>query len=580
MEKKHLTRFFMLAVAAGTLFGACQKEDLAAVEDDFDMTGRIRLYAEKTSSASGAKLVADDTENLHKFKWYDGDQIKINGIDPVTVNHSSFAADALNDAPDNIIAVYPASICEDNTFSTSGSITVTIPHEIEYREGGIEVPMMAYASKEDAMADGLSFKHLASVLAVRVSNGTTNDITMGSIEVSLGSGNYPIAGTWTVGYSGTGDDLVVTNTPKNGRVDGYSNKITMNFNDANNCVISSGGSKYFFFPIFSILEAGGSFSSAKFTIKVRATSQGNACNFEKTQANNTKAIGRGQIAYAPVALDASTNTHAFRLGDDYYEIASGNLAYNITDRKWAFLPYNVATVEDDSWTDEGDGEHHGVNFYNDGKRWMSCFLYGHAEHHTYLGYDGSNMRDIPSAGLSGVTDWGHQAKDDIGEGWTTPTSAQWEALLGQGNATHWAEVSSGSLSDVNIAGYIVVPNVITFYNDIKNAGANGVNNTYLSDGNLPQDALTLSLALSDLRVTYRTYEFIYDYGAIFIPKGVATITSYPGANEIDYSTALYNASDHCHYNLSGETHQKDEGQLETDWVVSAPVRLIRKVGNN
>lgn len=337
MEKKHLTRFFMLAVAAGTLFGACQKEDLAAVEDDFDMTGRIRLYAEKTSSASGAKLVAEDTDNAHKFKWYDGDQIKINGIDPVTVNHSSFAADALNDAPDNIIAVYPASICEDNTFSTSGFITVTIPHEIEYREGGIEVPMMAYASKEDAMADGLSFKHLASVLAVRVSNGTTNDITMGSIEVSLGSGNYPIAGTWTVGYSGTGDDLVVTNTPKNGRVDGYSNKITMNFNDANNCVISSGGSKYFFFPIFSILEAGGSFSSAKFTIKVRATSQGNACNFEKTQANNTKAISRGEIAYAPVAMDASTNSHAFNLGDGLYEIASGNLAYNVTTGEWSFL---------------------------------------------------------------------------------------------------------------------------------------------------------------------------------------------------------------------------------------------------
>lgn len=575
MEKKHLTRFFMLAVAAGTLFGACQKEDLAAVEDDFDMTGRIRLYAEKTSSASGAKLVADDTENPHKFKWYDGDQIKINGIDdPVTVNHSSFAADALNGAPDDIIAVYPASICDNSTFSNAGSITVTIPHEIEYREGGIEVPMMAYTSKEDALENGLSFKHLASVLAVRVSNGTTNDITMGSIEVSLGSGNYPIAGTWTVTYNGTGDGLDVTNTPKNGISydEGYSNKITMTFPTP--CVITNSEPKYFFFPIFSIREAGGQSSSAKFTIKVRATdSEGNACNFEKTQANNTRAIDRGQIAYAPVALDASTNTHSFFLVDDYYEIATGNLAYNVTTGEWSFLPYNVATVEDDSWEDDGSGEHQGVG------QLMSCFLYGYAEHPTYLGYDGSTMRDIPSAGLSGVTDWGYQAKDDIGEGWTTPTSAQWEALLGQGNAKHWAEVPSGFLSDVNIAGYIVVPNVITFFNDIKNAGDNGVNNTYLSSGNLTQDALTLSLALSDLRVTYRTYEFITEYGAIFIPKGVATITSYPGGNGIDNSTALYNASDHCHYNLSGNAHQKDEGQLETDWVVSAPVRLIRKVNN-
>lgn len=586
MEKKHLTRFFMLAVAAGTLFGACQKEDLAAVEDDFDMTGRIRLYAEKTSSASGAKLVADDTENLHKFKWYNGDQIKINGIaNNVTVDHSSFAADALNGAPDNIIAVYPASICEDNTFSNagsgSGSITVTIPHEIEYREGGIEVPMMAYASKEDALENGLSFKHLASVLAVRVSNGTTDDITMGSIEVSLGSGNYPIAGTWTVDYNGTGDGLDVTNTPKNGIIpdEGYSNKITMTFPTDNPCLISNSESKYFFFPIFSIREAGGSSSSAKFTIKVRATSQGNACNFEKTQANNTRAIGRGQIAYAPVALDASTNTHAFFLVDGYYEIATGNLAYNVTTGEWSFLPYDVATVEDDSWADNGTGKHQGVDY--EGRQLMSCFLYGYADHPTYLGYNNQagTVRDIPSAGLSGVTDWGHQAKDDIGEGWTTPTSAQWEALLGQDNAKHWAEVPSGFLSDVNIAGYIVVPNVITFYNDIKNADVNDVNNTYLSSGNFTQEALTLSLALSDLEETYRTYEFIKDYGAIFIPTGVACITGSPDddANLFNEENPVYNASDHCHYNLS--TRQKDEQFFDPSWVASAPVRLIRKVSN-
>ncbi len=583
MEKKHLTRFFILAVAAGTLFGACQKEDLAAVEDDFDMTGRIRLYAEKTSSASGAKLVADDTENLHKFKWYDGDQIKINGIaNNVTVDHSSFAADALNGAPDNIIAVYPASICEDNTFSNagsgSGSITVTIPHEIEYREGGIEVPMMAYTSKEDALENGLSFKHLASVLAVRVSNGTTNDIKMGSIEVSLGSGNYPIAGTWTVNYNGTGDGLAVTNDPKNGTFDGYSNKITMTFPD-NSCVISNSEPKYFFFPIFSIREAGGQSSSAKFTIKVRATdSEGNACNFEKTQANNTRAIGRGQIAYAPVAMDVSTNSHAFFLVDGHYEIASGNLAYNITDGTWDLLPYNVATVEDDSWFDEGDGKHHGVNFYNDGKRWMSCFLYGYAGEYAgeistnWLAIDANDdPRSITAAHLSGTTDWGYYYRQ--GEGWTTPTSAQWEALLGNNNRDNRYKVDDNFLSDLNIAGYIVVPDASAFFLNIKNT-----NSDYFTNANIPQDQQTLSNVLTKLEPTYRTYEFINGYGAIFIPSEVYNIT-YDGSNYPCEDCYLYAAKDHAHFNIDGLAKDLQSLDATMPNIISAPVRLIRKVSN-
>ncbi len=582
MEKKHLTRFFILAVAAGTLFGACQKEDLAAVEDDFDMTGRIRLYAEKTSSASGAKLVADDTENLHKFKWYDGDQIKINGIaNNVIVDHSSFAADALNGAPDNIIAVYPASICEDNTFSNAGSITVTIPHEIEYREGGIEVPMMAYTSKEDALENGLSFKHLASVLAVRVSNGTTNDIKMGSIEVSLGSGNYPIAGTWTVTYSGTGDGLDVTNSPMNGTWDGYSNKITMTFPTENPCLISSSESKYFFFPIFSIREAGG--SSAKFTIKVRATDlEGNACNFEKTQANNTRAIGRGEIAYAPVALDASTNTHAFKLGDgddDYYEIATGNLAYNVTTGEWSFLPYDVATVEDDSWADNGTGEHQGVDY--EGRQLMSCFLYGYADRPTYLGtyhndqYDIDEVRDIPSAGLSGVTDWGDQANDDlVGEGWTTPTSAQWGALFSDSrNYYHYIPSQNNrvTLSDLNIEGYIVVPDISSFVEELRNAG---ITTQYIQDN----QGLEILFQTSNNALPNVTFATLQEHGARFIPTGVGCIIGDDSGNYFDGSTSLYNASDHCHYNLS--TRQKDEEYFTTIMMASAPVRLIRKVGNN
>lgn len=589
MEKKHLTRFFILAVAAGTLFGACQKEDIAAVEDDFDMTGRIRLYAEKTSSASGAKLVADDTENLHKFKWYNGDQIKINGIaNNVTVDHSSFAADALNGAPDNIIAVYPASICEDNTFSNagsgSGSITVTIPHEIEYREGGIEVPMMAYASKEDALENGLSFKHLASVLAVRVSNGTTDDITMGSIEVSLGSGNYPIAGTWTVDYNGTGDGLDVTNTPKNGIIpdEGYSNKITMTFPTDNPCLISNSESKYFFFPIFSIREAGGSSSSAKFTIKVRATdTQGNACNFEKTQANNTKAISRGEIAYAPVAMDASTNSHAFNLGDGLYEIASGNLAYNVTTGEWSFLPYNVATVEDDSWVDNGRGEHQGVDYFNNGKYLMSCFLYGYAgEGITYLGSDydtcGSAIpRPITSGNLSGSTDWGFQVSSYLGDGWTTPTSAQWEALFSDDKNYYLYDPENYNkykLPGLNSKGYIVVPDLNDFAEALR---ADGLPGLQVTTG---QKLDKLFGPNDQLEVNNKDFNYLAAHGAIFIPVDVKNIYSNDEGNAID-DGGLYSAKDHAHFAIKTTPPSTDTEDLEEGAVYSAPVRLIRKVSN-
>ena len=585
MEKKHLTRFFMLAVAAGTLFGACQKEDIAAVEDDFDMTGRIPLYAEKLSNSSGAKLVATETTAAHEFSWADNDQIRYSG-GTITVTHNSIAESDLPtiNAENPFIAVYPADACNENTFATNGKVTITIPHEIEYAgDGVVKMTMIAYTTNID---EGISFKHLAAVLAVKVKNSNTSTINMNKITVSMrtksteaGAQELAIAGKWEVPYTVSeegGITINPNNTAININQDGtndYKGSITMTF-DATPCSIESNGTKYFFFPVRTNPANVG-----HFTIKVEAIDANeNACNFEKTQASKSQAIGRGEIAYAPVALDASTNTHAFFLVDGYYEIATGNLAYNITNRKWDFLPYNVATVEDDSWTDEGDGEHHGVDFYNDDKHWMSCFLYGYAEHPTYLGYNNQagTVRDIPSAGLSGVTDWGYQAKDDIGEGWTTPTSAQWEALLGQGNAKHWAEVTSGFLSDVNIDGYIVVPDVITFYNNLKYPN----NTTYLSRGNLTQEVLTLSLALSDLQETYRTYEFIYDYGAIFIPKGVACITGSPDddANLFNEGNPVYNASDHCHYNVL--TRQKDEQFFESsDWVASAPVRLIRKVNN-
>lgn len=588
MEKKHLTRFFMLAVAAGTLFGACQKEDLAAVEDDFDMTGRIRLYAEKTSSASGAKLVAEDTDNAHKFKWYDGDQIKINGIaNNVTVDHSSFAADALNGAPDNIIAVYPASICEGNTFSNAGSITVTIPHEIEYREGGIEVPMMAYASKEDALGNGLSFKHLASVLAVRVSNGTTNNITMNSIEVTLGSANFPIAGTWTVGYSGTGDGLIVTNSPMNGissDVEGYSNKITMTFPD-NSCVISNSEPKYFFFPIFSIREAGGQSSSAKFTIKVRATdSEGNACNFEKTQANNTKAIGRGEIAYAPVALDASTNTHAFFLVDGYYEIATGNLAYNVTTREWSFLPYDVATVEKDdnlpaSWFDpnqfsSGEISHSGTN--PDGL--MSLFFYGTANEEPnatpYYNW-GERVIDEDTPPLTTNNDWGSVAFQE--EGWTTPTSAQWDALFIDDKNYYLYDPGNNNkykLPGLNSKGYIVVPDLNDFAAALR---ADGLPDLQVTTG---QKLDKLFEPNDQLEVNNKDFNYLAAHGAIFIPftKKIAyvEISSKPtlALQPSDGYANIYAAKDAMFFSLDPPMQA---AELES---CNVPVRLIRKVGNN
>lgn len=588
MEKKHLTRFFMLAVAAGTLFGACQKEDLAAVEDDFDMTGRIPLYAEKTSSASGAKLVADDTENPHKFKWYDGDQIKINGIaNNVTVDHSSFAADALNGAPDNIIAVYPASICDNSTFSNagSGSITVTIPHEIEYREGGIEVPMMAYTSKEDALANGLSFKHLASVLAVRVSNGTTNDIKMGSIEVSLGSGNYPIAGTWTVTYSGTGDGLGVINTPKNGISydEGYSNKITMTFPTENPCVISSSESKYFFFPIFSIREAGGQSSSAKFTIKVRATDLegNNACNFEKTQANNTRAIGRGEIAYAPVALDASTNSHAFKLGngdDDYYEIATGNLVYNITAGTWDLLPYNVATVEKDNnlpatWFDPDQIDYEESSYSGtDPDGLMSLFFYGTADvEPNATPYYEWDERDITDYNTPLTTnDWGSVVAFRE-EGWTTPTSAQWKKLFNDSrNYYHYIPSQNGrvTLSDLNIEGYIVVPDISSFVEELRNAGKT----TQVITGNQGLETLFIATNGALPNVTFATLQL---HGARFIPftKKIAFDGNSLALQPANGYANIYAAKDAKFFSID----LMDAAELES---VNVPVRLIRKVGNN
>lgn len=574
----------MLAVATGTLFGACQKEDLAAVEDDFDMTGRIRLYAEKTSSASGAKLVATETTDAHEFSWADNDQIRYSG-GTITVTHNSIAESDLPtiNAENPFIAVYPADACDNNTFATSGQVTITIPDEIEYAgDGVVKMPMMAYTTNID---EGISFKHLAAVLAVKVKNSNTSTINMNKITVSMrtksteaGAQELAIAGKWEVPYT-VSEEGGITINPNNTAIntnntinqDGtndYKGSITMTF-DATPCSIESNGTKYFFFPVRTNPANVG-----HFTIKVEAIDANeNACNFEKTQASKSQAIGRGEIAYAPVALDASTNTHAFFLVDGHYEIASGNLAYNVTTREWSFLPYNVATVEDESWVEDGSGEHRGVG------QLMSCFLYGYAEHPTYLGYNNQagTVRDIPSAGLSGVTDWGYQAKDDIGEGWTTPTSAQWEALLGQDRAKHWAKVSSGSLSDVNIDGYIVVPNVITFYYNIKDDDP-----TYLTSRgtSTTQDDITLSFALSDLEETYRTYRFIKDYGAIFIPTGVACITGSPDddANLFNEDNPVYNASDHCHYNLS--TRQKDEQFFDPYWVASAPVRLIRKVGNN
>ena len=115
MKTYRLTTLALLAL----LPIACSKEG----------DGRLRLYAEDMHSDDGAKVWVDPTDVNTSASWVTGEQINLNGA-PYSIanddeNHYlNIDETAFSSLPDNLYAIYPASVNADGN-----DITVTLDED-------------------------------------------------------------------------------------------------------------------------------------------------------------------------------------------------------------------------------------------------------------------------------------------------------------------------------------------------------------------------------------------------------------------------------------------------------------------
>lgn len=350
--------------------------------------------------------------------------------------------------------------------------------------------------------------------------------------------------------------------------------------DATPCHIESNGTKYFFFPIRPIENQVG-----HFTIEVEASDIAETDGkiafhaFKKTQPNKAKEIKHREIAYAPVELNGSTSSLAFFLGDGYYNIASGNLAYNTATSTWDLLHYNTATVEtEDNMIDFGNydgGWYTNPAYVYDGttdNHLMSLFFYGSAaENCTALpcitdeGFQ--DNREYPSTDLSGTTDWGFYYNQE--EGWETPSSSQWSYLFSDQNNYYYYNPNNTveyKLSDLTIEGIIVVPSIKTFAKALKASGMT------LNNDN-PVSLSTLFTSDGTLYNNHATFADIAKCGAVFIPY--AKRIYFDGSNLRLESSNLYATKDQKFFDIENNLTNRVRSITDED-PCNTPVRLIRK----
>lgn len=200
------TKIIMMSALLALLATGCNKED-----NNGSFDGRLKIFAEEMTNASGSKLLIDAGDLTNPVQWLDGEKININGTvkdiafnsDHFEVNVNSLALSI--DGFNGYYAVYPGSNFGGNEVTVTNSNTSAIitlnklvlnfhagnsTHDVVFPMGG--------KVNEDNANQGLVFKHLTAGFRLTLENTDDSPVPMDKLKVIVYGSAGDAAGATTI----------------------------------------------------------------------------------------------------------------------------------------------------------------------------------------------------------------------------------------------------------------------------------------------------------------------------------------------------------------------------------------------
>ena len=285
----------MIALAATTLFSACQKDN----EHLVDLTAVIA-----DQPVSNAKVYIDGIYGC----WQHGDAVKIKSGSNGTESYSLTVAGSGEAATRATIpgvtegAPYTAGYPGGNaTITGNGTLTIDVPASQSYAEAAIYsgaetvkqrivCPMAAYSPD----GSDLKFYNVAAMLAVTVTNSESSSLTLYAVEVE--SDKSPLSGTASVSVDANGAAITGTS--------GTSQSVTLTFGTT--VTLAGSESRTVYIPVLPIGDSEGEKSTLTVHVKATANADGSGSKYTfHDESSSSISIESNQIGNVPVTLNTS-----------------------------------------------------------------------------------------------------------------------------------------------------------------------------------------------------------------------------------------------------------------------------------
>ena len=508
---------YLLIIAAGIVcLTACNKET-NAIEETIEANGSVKMITETVTAQYGNETKVTIADG-GTFSWTEGDHIAVhvsNGDNPQYVLTSDSGASGASASAAtasftvvyeegytrDAFAVYPATIVATDAanYGQSGAtLDITLPDTYELSKvSGTTTPCPMIAT--NTPGSGWAFKQLCGLLRLTVGNISSN---VASLE--LGFGGNKVNGTFEVTNPGTATPKISTTTAglnlgediititdispdAEGKVtvnlplpEGNYSEITIVAKNGNDVVLS---------------RAVESFATAYLSQRAHGKKVTRDLAVFSVDASTKVYFSPGNLQYQ------ASPTSTWRFAEHQYDYVGdgGTKGGNVTGGNNASISSSyTGWIDLFGWGTSGYSEWEDDTYGSAVQPWSSDTNndnYGPVGVYNGLYKNGADGPDFTNG------DWGEGAKDYIGDGWRTLTSAESVWLVGpffdanpgtncrtssRINDTDNARYAKGTVNDVY--GMIIFPDsythpdgvaVPTGINATDNAGWNG--NDYSAD---------------------------------------------------------------------------------------------------
>lgn len=284
IQKRHIAPL----LAGLMLLAACNKEQEPVLADtDGVPAGHLKLSVESPRPANGSKPLLN---GLYTY-WKNGDRVYINGVqNSVTVpsSGSPYLTNMVQTPAAGqyyIATTFPTNMTQQEYAIPSGGTTypASFPYSYNYSRTsdgkvdlGSSIPMVAVADRTSGV---LSFKHLAAIVNVAITNGINSNFRVSSVEVSSNAQLSEIRDV-TFYRDGRVEVSSTEGQPQTGT--GRHRKVTINF--PSNTDIAYNGTLNVPVPILPVV------SGKTLTITATGTFIGGASNYDGVVKSFTKTI--------------------------------------------------------------------------------------------------------------------------------------------------------------------------------------------------------------------------------------------------------------------------------------------------